>query len=94
MTIKYDTEDLDLIPVEGMNRLRLALKYKIPIAYSCDGCASCGTCRVIITEGVESLPERTVLEAEMAEDRGFLPEERLACQLIPQTSFRFKLPED
>lgn len=94
MKIIYDTEDLDLKFKEGQSLLEICLKNKVPIDHSCEGMASCGTCRVVITEGLENLPERNMLEQEMSDDRGFKPEERLACQLEPAQSFKFKLPND
>ncbi len=97
MKIQYDTESLLLDPEEAPNLLLLAIRHRIPIGHSCEGMASCGTCRVIITEGVETLPTRNSLEQEMADDRGFAPNERLACQLdLDDVShdFAFKLPLD
>lgn len=94
MKIIYDTENLDLKVSDGMSLLDLCQKNKVNIDHSCEGMASCGTCRVIITQGLSDLPPRNALEQEMADDRGFAPEERLACQLEPSTDFHFKLPGD
>jgi len=94
MKIIYDTENLDLKIKDGSSLLDLCLSNKVPISHSCEGMASCGTCRVIITNGLSELPERNTLEQDMADDRGFKQEERLACQLDPKSSFRFKLPEE
>ncbi len=97
MKIHYDTEDLDLDSEEAENLLLLALKKKLSLSHSCEGMASCGTCRIIVTKGLLSLPPRNLLEQEMADDRGFLPEERLACQLDLSeliSEFSFKLPEE
>lgn len=94
MAIIYDTENLELKTKGCQSLLRACIKNKVPISHSCDGMGSCGTCRVIVTEGLENLPPRNSLEKEMAEDRGFYPHERLACQIETDTSFSFKLPED
>ena len=92
MKIVYDTESLELKMKPGASLLELCLENGIPLSHSCQGMASCGTCRLIVTEGVETLPERNSLEQEMAQDRGFKPQERLACQLIPQGDIKFILP--
>lgn len=70
------------------------LENDVPIDHSCEGMASCGTCRILVTDGISDLPPRNELEAEMAVDRNFSPHERLACQLCPTHSLKFKLPTD
>lgn len=62
--------------------LELAIRHKVPIANVCGGGASCGTCRVFVQSGVEIEP-RQEPEQAMADDRGFKPLERLACQISP-----------
>ena len=94
MKVIYDTLDLEITTDKDSSLLELCIKNKIPISHSCEGMASCGTCRVIILSNIEKLPIRNELENDMAEDRNFKDNERLACQLIPECSFRFKLPED
>ena len=94
MKIIYDTEDLDLKVSEGQSLLEACLKNKVPIDHSCEGMGSCGTCRVIVTKDVDKLPERNMVEQEMADDRSFHPEERLACQLDLTNDLNFKLPKD
>ncbi len=73
--------------------LDVALNNKIEISCSCGGMASCGTCRVIVTEGLELLEERNELEKEMADSRNFKPEERLACQTTPKRGLKVKIPD-
>jgi ferredoxin len=94
MKVIYDTENLDLKVKSGNHLLDICLDNKIPLSHSCEGMASCGTCRVIITSSVDDLPQTNHLEQEMASDRGFGPEERLACQLYPTKDISFKLPQD
>ena len=97
VSIRYDTEELEFSSEEAENLLRLAIKKKLPISFSCEGNASCGTCRVIVTKGVDHLPPRNALEQEMADDRDFKAEERLACQLDLDdltSGFSFKFPQD
>jgi ferredoxin, 2Fe-2S len=81
-------------PRSDESLLELCIRHKVPISHSCEGMASCGTCRVIIKQGLDQLHERNPLESEMASDRNFNPEERLACQLSPNTDLAFILPED
>jgi ferredoxin, 2Fe-2S len=94
MKIIYDTEEKILTVNKERDLLTLCLKHKIDISHSCEGMASCGTCRVIITSNIENLSPRNELEAAMASDRCFKKEERLACQLALKSSLNFKLPED
>lgn len=70
--------------------LDVALSGKIPISHTCGGMGSCTTCRVYIIEG-EASP-RTDLEQELATDRGFAEDERLACQLEARGGLVVKLP--
>lgn len=71
--------------------LEIALKNDIEIAHSCGGMGTCGTCRVEIQSPLDGLAERNTIEQEMATDRGFLPQERLACQLTPQNNIIAKV---
>ena len=64
----------------GQTILDSLLKAKIPINHTCGGFGTCGTCRVKVTKGIEKLPTRNDIENEIAQDRGFVSEERLACQ--------------
>lgn len=68
----------------GQSILDSLLAHKIKIHHSCGGVGTCGTCLVTVKSGGEGLPSRDFLEFEMAVDRGFLPNERLACQTIAQ----------
>ncbi|MCB0378816.1 MAG: (2Fe-2S)-binding protein [Bdellovibrionales bacterium] len=87
--------DGESIELRGTGRLLdLCLSAKIAIDHVCGGGASCGTCRVLVVKGAKNLPLRNELEQEMASDRDFSFEERLACQLeISQESdFIFEIP--
>lgn len=64
----------------GVNLLELLLANKIGIGNSCGGNGTCTTCRVFVTKNLSMLNDRTEIEQERAEERDFLPEERLACQ--------------
>src|SRR5688572_713408 len=75
------------IEVDGESSiLELALKNGIEIGHSCGGMGSCTTCRIIVEKPVDNLPPRTELEAEIAADRGFQDNERLSCQVVPDSS--------
>jgi 2Fe-2S ferredoxin len=64
----------------GQTILDSLLKANIPIDHACGGFGTCGTCRVQVVKGIERVPLRNEIEAEMAQDRGFAAKERLACQ--------------
>jgi adenylate cyclase len=49
----------------------------------CGGRARCTTCRVLVTKGLEHLPEPTGLEAKALARIGATPGMRLACQIRP-----------
>lgn len=53
---------------------------KISINQSCGGFGTCTTCRFFIRRGELSFSERTEVELERAEERGFADNERLSCQ--------------
>lgn len=73
--------------------LEVALKNGIEIAHSCGAMGTCTTCRVFIEECKSSAPERTELEQEMADSRGFQANERLSCQLAPVDGLVLRIPE-
>lgn len=82
--VKFLPEDLN-VPVSHKDAsvLDMALRAGIGIDHTCGGHATCGTCVVYIEEGLERLPPREGQELELAEDRGFNDNERLACQIHP-----------
>src|SRR5271170_5375581 len=55
----------------------------IPHASVCGGRARCTTCRILVTAGLERLPEPTGLEAKALSRIGATPGMRLACQIRP-----------
>lgn len=73
--------------------LAVALSGRVELNHSCGGMGSCGTCRVIVQSPIDLLSPRTDLEIEMAEERGFRPEERLACQLRPHSGLCVSIPQ-
>ena len=71
---------------QGLSLLAGLLKNKIEINHSCGGNGTCGTCLVKVTSDLKDEPARNEFELEMAKDRGFSPEERLACQVVPTSN--------
>jgi 2Fe-2S ferredoxin len=68
----------------GETILEALLRKKLEIDHSCGGGASCGTCRVFLQN---PLPRQQILppeqiEKEFRDERGFLENERLSCQLL------------
>jgi adenylate cyclase len=55
----------------------------IPHASVCGGRARCTTCRVLVTKGLDRLPEPSGLEAIALARIGATPGMRLACQIRP-----------
>lgn len=81
------------IPVDkNCTVLELAIKKHLPIEHSCGGSGSCGTCHVFIKSGLEKLGPKNELEQSMDEDRGFAPNERLACQIHPVEGLVVEIP--
>lgn len=72
--------------------LETCLRNKLDLPHSCGGFATCGTCRVIVEEGLENCLPRNEYEQEMADDRGFSNQERLACQTSCQGFVRIRVP--
>ena len=75
-------DDLDVEVSHKMSSvLEVAVAEGLEIDHTCGGHGTCGTCRVWVEVRLEKLGERNEIEKEMAEDRGFAPGERLACQI-------------
>lgn len=72
--------------------LNAALESKIEINHSCGGNGTCGTCLIIIHEGLQNCKVRNELEDELASSRGLEDKERLACQLDFDGLIRVTLP--
>lgn len=68
---------------QGGSVLEALLISKTEWEHSCGGMGTCGTCRMIVVDGLDLLPERNEIEEELAQDRGFKQNERLACQNCP-----------
>lgn len=77
---------------EGDSVLDVALRNKIPLGHSCGGMGSCTTCRIFVENSVEELNERTEVEREITEGRGFAENERLSCQLEASPGLIVRIP--
>lgn len=71
------------IVMPGSNVLEILRDSDIPHASVCGGRARCTTCRVLVTEGLNRLPEPNELEAKALAQVGASPGMRLACQIRP-----------
>ena len=85
MTVEFTDEE---------SVLEVALKNGLEIPHSCGAMGSCSTCRVIVREAKNPLPERTELEQDIADMRGFDESERLSCQLPPADGLVLLVPTD
>lgn len=64
--------------------LDAARRAAVPLGNSCGGVGICARCRVRVVEGAEALAPMTSIEIRVTQQRGFAPEERLACQAVVQ----------
>ncbi len=62
------------------NLLDILNANNISISQSCAGSGTCTTCRVFILNNLKSVSKRTEIETEIAQERNFTENERLACQ--------------
>lgn len=83
--LKYNDAKLEFVSEikfkQTQNLLELLNAHKISISQSCGGFASCTTCRIFVTKGLEYLNPREGEEADRALERNFTDKERLACQV-------------
>lgn len=65
---------------KGENLLKVAIRSKVDIQYSCGGAPSCAMCKVKIVQGEELLNEMEARELDLMGNTYFLTKKRLACQ--------------
>jgi 2Fe-2S ferredoxin len=94
ISIVFQPDDRVVRASHGETLLEAALREKIEIPHSCGGHGTCGTCRVLVLSGIENLSERNEIEKEFAEERGFLPIERLCCQNLAVPGLVLKIPKE
>ncbi|MGB5035269.1 MAG: 2Fe-2S iron-sulfur cluster-binding protein [Blastocatellia bacterium] len=91
VSIVFDPSGLAASPADGDTLLEAAKAAGVEIRNDCGGHGVCGTCRVEVIEGAESLskltaPERKHLDELLAE--GW----RLACQTTASSAVRVRVP--
>ncbi len=62
--------------------LDAARRADAPLGNSCGSVGVCGRCRVRVLAGAENLSPPTLIEIRVSAQRGFEPDERLACQAV------------
>ena len=67
----------------GLSLLEMARAQNLPHASVCRGRGRCGTCRVRILAGADTLDPPSEAEAKVLAHWNAVPEERLACQVKP-----------
>ncbi len=92
LTIKGKSKDISFKVNE--NLLDILNANKISINQSCGGNGVCTTCRVTTLSGLQAFSERTEVELERVNERGFLENERLACQTCLLESAVIEIPQE
>jgi adenylate cyclase len=68
----------------GLTLLEISRMNNLPHASLCGGKARCGTCRVRIHQGMDTLPIANEFERKTLERINAGPDTRLACQVVPR----------
>lgn len=89
----FNDRDVEAKVKPGDTLLDAALRARLPLHHSCGGMGTCGTCRVVVIEGLKKLPPPNDIEQEIINDRGFSPSERLACQNEPKEDLIVEVPQ-
>ena len=76
------------------NLLDILNANNISINQSCGGNGSCTTCRIITHSDGKLFSQKNELETELAAERGFLSNERLACQTQLLDSVTIEILQD
>ena len=73
--------------------LDIALAHGVEIEHACGGAGVCGTCHVIVVEGMDRLSEATDDELDTVEQQpGNTPQSRLACQAVVHGDVTVRIP--
>jgi len=88
--VELSTDNMCIQTEKGETILNAALKSGIPHVHACGGNAFCSTCRILVEEGVEGLPERNEKENKLADQLGLPNEVRLACQTEPKQDLKLE----
>jgi ferredoxin len=62
--------------------LDVARRAGVPLGNSCGGVGVCARCRVRVLAGAENLSPPTSIELRFGTARGFIADERMACQAV------------
>ena len=92
ISLKILPEDRIVHTSHGETILDAILDAGLELDNSCGGMGTCGTCRVFVEKGLELLTQRNDPESEIATDRKFLENERLACQNFAQNGMVIRKP--
>ncbi len=87
-----ENTDTDIFFKKNDTLLDALLNNGIEVDHSCGGMGACGTCKVFVSCGLESLPPRNPEETERAQDLSFTNNERLSCQIRPCNGLKIRLP--
>lgn len=90
--ILFQPMDIECEIGDAESVLEVALRHQIDLSHSCGGMGSCTTCRIFVEHSDSPLPPRNELEQDIADMRGFTPDERLACQLPPIDGLVVRVP--
>lgn len=84
-----DNKEVEIEDDESV--LDAALRAQIPLTHVCGGNARCTTCRILILDDSEACARpRTDQERQLAEQLGFAPMIRLACQTYVRNDVRVR----
>ncbi|MBV9220812.1 MAG: 2Fe-2S iron-sulfur cluster binding domain-containing protein, partial [Methylobacteriaceae bacterium] len=84
VVVRYTGHGAVRIP-RGLSVLEASRIHRIPHRARCGGRARCSTCRILITDGLDSLPEPVRPELTMLERISAPRNVRLGCQVRPQS---------
>jgi len=80
--IRFKPHDVEVLEEPGVNLLGIAQINNLYLPHECGGHGDCGTCRVVILEGLDELAPRTLDERDYCKRHPLKKNERLSCQLL------------
>ena len=73
--------------------LDIALSHGVAIGHACGGAGACGTCHVIVLEGMDNLSPADEDELDVVERApGITPASRLACLAVVKGDVKVRVP--
>lgn len=86
-----ESRDVTFVPLqltsaakENETILDVARRTGAPLGASCGGVGICARCKVRVLTGSENLSPPTSIETRIGATRGFLEDDRMACQAVVQ----------